>query len=104
MRPKHGQTIHPVQRQLAQGGQLLGLGVGAEDGNVVSHRLLKQIIGGQGGAAMHAQLFGRALFGRAIFKPFFHHPTRSQCSNFQACICHALHFALLCMQAMPAGH
>ena len=82
MRPEGGHALHPHQRQLAQGGQLGGLGVGAEQRDVLAHRVLHLVVVWQGRARRQGQLFECAALGGAVFQPFFDHEHGGRGGNF----------------------
>jgi len=82
VRPETRQPLHPEQGQAAQGQQFGRLGLGAEDGDVLAHRILDLVIARQGGAWREAELAHSAAFGRAVFQAFFHHHLGRHGGNF----------------------
>jgi len=88
MRAKFGQALHPDPCQLTQGSQLSRLGVGAKQGDVVTHLGLDHIIGGQCRTGGQAQLFEGAVLGRTKSQAFFHHQSRGGGGNFKGNIVH----------------
>ena len=68
-----GQALHPGGGQAAQGGQLAGLGVGAEHLDVFAHRILQQVVRRERGARSQAQLAGGAALGRPPLQALLHH-------------------------------
>ena len=71
--PEFGQALHPGGGQAAQGGQLAGLGVGAEHLDVFAHRILQQVVRRERGARSQAQLAGGAALGRPPLQALLHH-------------------------------
>lgn len=82
--PKLGQALHPLQRQPAQRQQLDGLGVGAEQGQVLAHLVFDLFIGGQRGLpyTVAAQCTQGLAFGAGIFHALFDHQARGGGGDF----------------------
>lgn len=88
MGTKFLQTIHPDQRQTAQRQQLLRLGVGTEHRDVITHRILHQLVAWQRHPGRQTHGLDRTALGRAILQTLLHHPTRRLCGDLALNIIH----------------
>jgi hypothetical protein len=69
VRPELRQPLHPGEREPAQRGQFRGLGVGAEDVDVLAHRILQRLVVRQGGPRAQPELLDGTALGRPVFQP-----------------------------------
>ena len=82
MRPESLEPLHPVKGQAAKGTQLTRLGVGTEQCDVLTHRILDGQVIGQGRALRQAQLTDSPSLGRAVLQPFLDYQPRRGGGNF----------------------
>ena len=104
VRPEGSHAFHPAHGQRPQGGQFLALGIGAEHGDVLEHRIFDFFVVGQGGTGRQAQDVHGLPLGRAIFKPIFDHQSGRAGGNLglEVRATHVHHRDFACLQGSPA--
>ena len=101
VRAKRLESTHPRQRVLAQGPQLVGLGVGTKQPDVLVHLGLDLVVARQGRAPGQTERLEGAVLGLPERQAFFHDQTGCGLGNFSKERAHGLRLCTRTLESMP---